>query len=198
MQSDIIRLCLIDTMGGIYVDADSRCLRPLSELIARAPHALMWTFLGGLNNSFLMFRQPHDVFIRCCVALAVDNIESRRFKNVAVATGPGLFTTLREFIDPGDTEQRPSPQDLANCELMLSKALGFPLNLEVMRALEPELVELRKLVRPLVADTPELVSAFRSVTLIDAFATLPWISGQQPAYKQTVRHWTNWTGDIYR
>jgi mannosyltransferase OCH1-like enzyme len=199
MQADLIRLCLIDTMGGIYLDADSRCLRPLSELIARAPYALMWTSMGGLNNSFLMFRQPHHVFIRLCLALAVDNIEGRRFKNVPVAAGPGLFTTLRELIDPACAEQRPSPQAMADWESAVSKFFGPTLNLEVtMEATKAELVELRELARPLVAHTPDLVSAFRCVTLIDTLETLPWIGTQQPAYKQTDRHWLLWKGDIYR
>jgi hypothetical protein len=203
MQADVIRLCLMDALGGIYLDADIRCVRPLSELIERAPHALMTTLARSLNNSFLMFRQPHHAFIRCCLALALDNIESRHFKNVAIAVGPGIFNALRQIIDPSSAERTPSPEVLAGFQSAIGKILASsdsPVapNWEVAMAWEPGLVELQKLARPLVASMPELISAYRSITIVDTSTTSQWMVAQQPAYKQTVRHWVNWTGDIYR
>jgi hypothetical protein len=205
MQADLIRLCVIDTMGGIYLDADSRCVRPLSELIATAPHAMMMTFMHSLINGFLMFRQPHHAFIRCCLALALDNIEARRFRNVATSTGPGIFTALRDFIAPSSLEQAPAPEVVAAWK---SKLLGFIAQSQSQASPTPEivaavdwdsdLVELAKYTRSLIVRTPELVAAFESVTIMDTLAAARWIVHEQARYKQTELHWLNWKGDIYR
>jgi hypothetical protein len=61
-----------------------------------------------------------------------------------------------------------------------------------------EFLELLEHARSLIAPTPELVAAFKRVTIVDTFEASAWIGAVQPAYKRGDRHWLNWKGDIYR
>ena len=213
MQADFIRLCVIDTMVGIYVDADNQSLRPLAELIARAPHALTTTWLGQLSNSFLMFRRPHNPFIRACLALVLENIERRRFKSTFSATGPAVFCALQVVIDPLCTEKTLRAFGIATPEPLLafnSEAIADSVKVSPesgpgqasherhWMTCKAEFLELLQHARSLLAPTPELIAAFNCVTIVDTFEASPWIGSDQPAYKRGDRHWFNWKGDIYR
>ena len=76
-QSDYFRLCAIIRSGGIYVDADLECVRPLASLVATAPHSLMLMWDLQLVHSFMMYRAPSDPFLCACLELATRNIEDR-------------------------------------------------------------------------------------------------------------------------
>ncbi len=179
MQADYIRLCALDVYGGVWVDADNQSLKPLSELIAQAPHGLMFTWFGLVNNGFLWFREAGNLFLRACLALSTENVEARRFKTEFTSTGPGVFNAIRVLLDPGSL---PEVIDAFDNEMM--KHWDFPTLLEIARTS--------------VTVTPELREAYRSVTLINALAAGPWIGAEQPDYKKTERHWLNWTAPIYR
>ena len=179
MQADYIRLCLLDVHGGVYVDADNQSLEPLSDLISTAPDALMFTWLGMINNGFMMFRKPHDPFVRACLALATENVEARRFRIEFTATGPGVLNAIRALIDPASLDQI-----LAAFDNPLASQWGFPELLEIARAS--------------ITVTPELTSAYNAITLMHVLTTGRWIGAEQPAYKQTDNHWITWKGDIYR
>ena len=179
MQADFIRLCAMDVHGGVYVDADNQSIKPLSELIAQAPRSMMFTWMGMVNNGFLLFRDPHDPFVRACLALTVENIEARRFETEFTSTGPGVFNAIRGLIDPATlTAVR------AAFDNPMASAWGFEELLQIAAASVPL--------------TPVLVEAYGAVTLINALAASPWIGADQPAYKETTRHWLRWTGPIYR
>ncbi len=179
MQADFIRLCVLDVFGGVYVDADNQSLRPLSELIARAPRSLAFLWTGLINNGFLMFRSPGDPFVRACLEMTLQNIEARRFEIEFTATGPGVVNAVRVVADPSCLDAVLGAFDNAVC-----RDWGFPALVEHARAAVPA--------------TPELVEAVASLTLMHALAASPWIGSDQPAYKQSDRHWGNWRGSIYR
>lgn len=178
MQADYIRLCAIDVHGGVYVDADNQSLGPLSELIERAPHALMFTWVGLVNNGFLMFRRPGDPFIKACLALTTANVEARRFDIEFTSTGPGVFNAVRALVDPAAL-----PEILHAFDNPICASWGFP--------------KLLAYARDLIEPTPELVRSFEAITLINALQAGPWIGADQPAYKAGERHWLNWKGAIY-
>jgi hypothetical protein len=179
MQADYVRLCAIDTFGGVYVDADNQSLEPLSGLIERAPHALMLTWTGLINNAFLMFRRPNHPFIQACLALTTENIERRRFKVENTATGPGVVNAVRAVIAPEAIPEMAAAYDNPVCS-----GWGF--------------LELVEHARALIAPTPELVDAYRAATIMHTLSARPWLGSEQPAYKATPRHWINWEGPIYR
>ena len=178
MQADYIRLCVLDTFGGVYVDADNQSLRPLAELIDQAPHALMFTWGALLNNGFLMFRRAGHPFIRACLALTTANIEARRFDVEFTSTGPGVANAVRAVLEPSVL-----PAILADFDNPLTSGWGF--------------AELIEHARVLIQPTAELLEGFREITLMNALAAGSWIGAEQPAYKAGERHWLNWKGPIY-
>jgi hypothetical protein len=144
MQADLIRLCVMDAVGGIYVDVDNQSVRPLADLIAPVPHALMATALmGQLNNSFLMFRRPHHPFIRACIDLVVENIEKRRFRCISTASGPAVMSAVRATIAP---------------QYMEDTLLSFDIPVAGLETRFPELVEVAQS-RSL---SPEFLAAWKS------------------------------------
>ena len=179
MQADVIRLCAILVHGGVYIDADNQSLRPLRELIDGAPYALMFTWMGMLNNGFLWFKEARNLFLQTCLDLTFDNIEARRFKTEFTSTGPGVFNALRALIDPETLPEVLHAFDNPTCK-------------------EWNFAELLEHVRATVEITPALCQSYKSITLMNALAASPWIGALQPAYKETSRHWLNWTAPIYR
>lgn len=179
MQSDYIRFCALDVFGGVYVDADNQTGRPLAELLDKAPKALMFTWGNLINTGFLMFRSPADPFVRACLRLMTDNIEKRRYRIEFTSTGPGVANAIRAIVDPASL-----PGILSDFDNGVSGDWGFPDLLEHARAL--------------IEPTPELAQSYRAITLMHALAAGPWIGGEQPAYKQTDRHWLNWKAPIYK
>ncbi len=179
MQADLLRLCLMDAEGGLYLDADHQSREPVASMIADAPDALMpiWTCI--FVNGVLMFRRPGNRFIRACLTVAVDNIAARRFSNVLIATGPGLFNAVRCVIDP---TARPGVEALVR----RSDWEGWGWDELMARA--------EQLVQP----SPALAADMAAITLIDSGATMRWLGIAPPAYKSTARHWLNWTGEVYR
>ena len=64
MQADFFRLCVMDAVGGLYLDADQQPLAPLAGLISQAPHALMPTWHGIGGTGVLMFREAGHPLMR--------------------------------------------------------------------------------------------------------------------------------------
>lgn len=179
MQADYLRLCLMDSVGGLYLDADLQSGAPLASMLGDVPHGLLSTWNGLVGNGVLMFRQPRHPYIRACLALATDNIANRRFSNVLVATGPGVFNVVQWLIEP---RIRPVMEYLViNSDWRL---WGW--------------FELLDHARRLIEPTPELCAAFAGLTRMDTATMSAWLVPTQPAYKATDRHWMRWTQDIYR
>ena len=100
MQSDYFRLCALKRSGGIYFDADLRCLRPLSPLLATAPHGLLELRGVQINNGLMFIRAAQDPFVEACLELCTLNIEQRDIPNVYTATGPGVLCALQAVLRP--------------------------------------------------------------------------------------------------
>ena len=179
MQADVIRLCAILVHGGVWVDADNQSLRPLKELIDQAPHSLVFSWTGLLNNGFLWFKEADSPLLRACLDLTWENIHARRFQTEFTATGPGVLNAVRALLDPDAV-----PQMLAAFDNPMCRPWGFA-----------ELIEHAK---SSVQVTPELIQSYKSLTIMNALAARPWIGSEQPAYKQTKQHWLNWEEPIYR
>jgi hypothetical protein len=178
MQADVIRLCALNVFGGVYIDADHQSLQPLGGLIAQAPRTMVFKWLGLLNNAILSSRECGDPFLRACLELTLQNIEARRFVTVFMATGPGVFNAVRALLDPAATGEIMAALDTLEC-----RNWGFE--------------ALLGHARNAVDVTPELVGAYRAMTQMNPIAASLWIGLDQPAYKQTDRHWGRWKAPIY-
>lgn len=187
MQSDYFRLCALLRFGGVYLDADFQSKAPLSSLLQQAPKAMMLVWENEMVNGLMMFREAGNAFVAACLTLATDNIEARRFNgtdggfqrfNVRLATGPGLMNAIWALVD----EALPQP------------VLGRMRQGLVRKWDAPELLEHA---RRLIPVTPELATALGSVTLVHMLGLETWIGAEQPAYKDTSRHWFYWREPLY-
>lgn len=63
-RANIVRYALLDHFGGIYVDLDVTCIKPLDELRAtNIPFLTPGAHPAGVNNAFIMSRPGHP-FLR--------------------------------------------------------------------------------------------------------------------------------------
>ncbi len=91
-RSDLFRLAFLATEGGFYVDADDRCLQPLSSFIPAATRlAVYQENYGTLGNNFIGATPAHPVIARA-LALAAQAINRGDKDMVWLLTGPGLLT----------------------------------------------------------------------------------------------------------
>jgi mannosyltransferase OCH1-like enzyme len=95
-QADIFRLAWLATEGGVYADADDRCLAPLGTILpAGAALVLFQEELGTLANDFIAARPGHPALL-AALDLAVGAINRGDSDIVWLSTGPGLLT--RAFV----------------------------------------------------------------------------------------------------
>jgi hypothetical protein len=91
-QADIFRLAWLATEGGVYADADDRCLAPLGTIVpAGTDRELFQEELGTLANDFIAVRPGHPVLL-AALDLAVAAINRGDSDIVWLSTGPGLLT----------------------------------------------------------------------------------------------------------
>lgn len=178
MQSDYFRYCAILAKGGVYVDADFRCVSPLSGLLRSAPNALIAVWDRHLVAGLLMVRRPRDVFLRACLDLATANVEARWGPNSYMAAGPGVINAIRVLADP--RTEKVVTQGFDN---EFGRKWQFP--------------DLKARAAAAITITPELVASLGAFTLVHILDTQPWIETPIPAYKSTELHWLKWRAPIY-
>ena len=178
MQADYFRLCALWAVGGVWIDADYQAKRPLKDLLRQAPGGLMQLWHGHVVTGVIMAREPGDAFLRACLGLATLSIEARAPQTAYMSTGPGVVNAVRVIADPSSLEE------VTTQYRNIGNSVG-------------DFAELLERARASVGATPELAAAFKALTLIEVTAMKPWIGWKKPAYKQTDRHWQNWTGPQY-
>lgn len=95
MQADYFRYCAALAMGGLYCDADVRCVGDLRGFMPVAGEGwLMQRPHGAVVNGLFAFGSPGHPFLELTVELVTHSIESRRWRSVYRATGPALWTAL--------------------------------------------------------------------------------------------------------
>jgi tetratricopeptide (TPR) repeat protein len=91
-KADIFRLACLVTEGGVYADADDRCLQPLTAIIpAHSALVIYQEDHATLGNNFIAARPGHPVLIRA-LRLATEAINRGDRDNLWLSTGPGLLT----------------------------------------------------------------------------------------------------------
>jgi mannosyltransferase OCH1-like enzyme len=97
MASDIFRVAWCLKEGGIYVDAATRCLAPLSGwLPGEASVVLMRKWHGGVWNGFIG-AEPSAPLLKEVLGRVVSNVLMRAGNNIWEVTGPGVWiSSLQE------------------------------------------------------------------------------------------------------
>jgi inositol phosphorylceramide mannosyltransferase catalytic subunit len=96
--ADVLRVELLYNYGGVYVDADTECLRPLDARMATYDFfAVEEPSVKGeylVTNAFMGARPGSDFLRQYITALSRINPSDVRPGNCADMTGPGLLTRL--------------------------------------------------------------------------------------------------------
>lgn len=98
-KADLFRLAYLYAQGGIYADADDRCLGSISQLLPvsaslvvyREDYALGGLSVGTLGNNFIAATPQHPVIERA-LTLATQAINRGDTDVVWLKTGPALMT----------------------------------------------------------------------------------------------------------
>jgi mannosyltransferase OCH1-like enzyme len=180
MQADYFRYCAVFVLGGIYADADFRCLQPLQALIEKVEGGLLFRRepLGNLINGFFIFETPKHPLLRLAIDVATTNIETRVEHRVSVVTGPWIFSGLETVHRAGSIDS------------VRQRATGKPFE------------QFANSMLAAVSDYVQVEKAFEDVKVMSFDLAKNWLGhAEDLAYKQTDAHWVNWRRggkDIFR
>ena len=91
-KADIFRLAVLEHEGGIYCDADDRCLAPLDSLLGTGTMFVAHQEdIGSIGNNFLA-AVPHHPVIAHALENAVAGIMAGANDTIWLSTGPGQLT----------------------------------------------------------------------------------------------------------
>lgn len=178
MQADYFRYCAVLTLGGVYADADIDCSTNLAPLVG-AVHSAQFFYrptLYTVTNSFFIVHSPGHPLVKFALEVTTENIERRRFENVWLATGPGVFSTLYGIHMCGSIGA-----------LLRHLKLG---NTKWPREEMAEIVQVhaRDRIAELVAH-----AQFSPYSIL-----VPYLDQKHMPYKREAGHWKRWQGSIYR
>jgi Glycosyltransferase sugar-binding region containing DXD motif len=195
MQADYLRYCAVLRLGGVYADADLLCAAPLSSLLQAGERGVMfgwarlpkrwqtpffeWAERVGPHrmvlNSLFAFESPGHPLLELAVEMATANIENRVAEDVAVATGPAIFTALYLL------------RELGSLDAFLEYAQGGMLESSAPLTCEA------------IGDYERVERAFDGVRIPPMTESYAWAYTPLPplAYK-TTDHWADVTTSIFR
>lgn len=197
MQSDYFRYCSVLALGGVYADADYRCVRPLRPLIEDSTGGEI--FLGPTEfalkgreakrvwSGFFAFREPGHPFLRLALEISTANIEARiaeriwpvgekAIEAVWLTVGPGVPTLMRFIHEWG----------------------SFDAFIDTIAGSDAE--PFGKLYCEVIGDYDRIVEAFDGVTVSPYESMTSWVVEPEHSlpYKQTDVHWHNVKTAIFR
>jgi len=178
MQADYFRYCAVHALGGVYTDANAACLLPLEPLL-KGEGCLFGDAPRVLNN-FFAFRSPGHPFLALAVEVATTNIENRISENVALTTGPIIFSGLVGLHRDGSLDA-----------IRESAGRWRPL---LDSCLEPLLDSFEKAIE---AKGP-LDGALEGVHLSTRAEMLTRVHKPEYRYETPEPHWAHRKGSIYR
>lgn len=180
MQADYLRYCAVLALGGIYADADMRCVANLVPLVASVEEAQFYYRATHyiVPNGFFIARSPGHPLLRFALGVATTNIERRSLQNVRLATGPAIISALYGIHMCG------SLQTYRQAMAERNPKLQVPLK------------ELSDIVQAQAGGRARELLAraqFSPIETLHAFAV-----EESMEYKQQKGHWLHWQGSIYR
>jgi mannosyltransferase OCH1-like enzyme len=90
-RSDLVRYELLDQFGGVWVDTDFECLKPLDSLLEGVECFAAWVTTEWLNNALIGAEAGHP-FIRRLIDGLPDSIARNPGKAPRVVSGPQYLT----------------------------------------------------------------------------------------------------------
>ncbi len=111
MTADLFRLGFLHVCGGVYVDADELCLRPMESLLPDLAHAeiaaaLAGSFPGYIDNFFIAAKAGGEVtgsVLQEAIANILQAHREGRRPDIWQVTGPGALTRgVARYLASGD------------------------------------------------------------------------------------------------
>lgn len=176
MQADYFRYCAALALGGLYCDADLRCIASLRPDFPRPGEG--WLILRphkAIVNGLFAFGSPGHPLLELTVAIATANIERRRGDSVYMVTGPALWTTLYWAFRLGSFD-------------------AF-----VDEAPDAQWEKYARLCSETIGDYTRLSRAFEGVRVrpVSEIGVFVQSYGLNLPYKETDAHWANFKDRIY-
>jgi mannosyltransferase OCH1-like enzyme len=171
-QADYFRFCALWVKGGVWVDADMCCLKPLSSLLADAPGGYMSMLANLLEMDILFVPGAQSPFFRSCLELVTHHIEARLDGTSWELTGPRVPNLIWAAVDPVGAHADPH----------LSRDPDFKTTAEA---------------RAVTERNPGAELAFANITRRHNIWTDQWLRVLYAAYKATEIDWRKWRGPIY-
>jgi hypothetical protein len=121
-KADLFRLAVLSVEGGVYADADDRCLAPFDRLLTGAGEFVAYQEdYGTLGNNILAATPRHPVILRA-LTLAVAAINRGDADLLWLATGPGLIS--RAFAQIISEQPDGGQHILATARILDRRRLG--------------------------------------------------------------------------
>jgi hypothetical protein len=197
MQSDYFRYCFVLAMGGVYADADFRCVRSLNPLVENldkgkiflspTAHTVKGRDARRIWSGFFAFREPGHPLLELALEIATANVEARipeRVWSVGENVVEGIWLT----VGPGVLSLMRLIRDWGSFDAFLDATAGT--------AAEP----FGELYCETIGEYARIVDAFDGVEISPFESMLTWIERVTDplAYKQTDVHWHNVKTAIFR
>jgi hypothetical protein len=196
MQADYFRYCATYVLGGIYADADLKCVANLAPLLDDGVGALfgrteldrMWTKALGysyqvgdyyvIGNGFFAVNAPRKRLLQTAIDIATTNIEKRIAdgpEGIWLTAGPGVFTSLYLL------------NELGSIDAFLRFTRGTALAV------------LAPIVCDIVANADDVTSMFAGMVLRPHSARRAWVEPVRVRRSghSVERYWQAWQGTIY-
>lgn len=94
LRADVARYEILLAHGGVYVDADMECLRPIDDLIEGSSCFAGWEVQGTWVNNAILGAEPGHAFIGDLVEHLEHNVVAHQGKRPNVMTGPQYLTPI--------------------------------------------------------------------------------------------------------
>lgn len=111
MQSDILRYEILYRYGGVYVDVDTECLRPIDALVADVGCFLAWERQDVWAGNTYVGSRPMHPFIGQLIRLLPESAKLHKGQVPSVISGPQFITRqLKAKRSEEETPVRIYPQ----------------------------------------------------------------------------------------